>query len=95
VEGHKAHPLGGHETVELRFQALARWRSWHRWLGLWLGLVLLLVCLTGSVLLFKNQLLQWLYPQLQVALVTDAALQGRVLDGLDQQQYGFARLPHA
>ncbi len=81
--------------VSSRFRALLRWRSWHRWLGLWLGALLLLICLSGSVLLFKNQLLQWQYPQLKIPLVTDSALQGRVLDMLDQSQYGFARLPHA
>lgn len=73
---------------------LLRSRFWHRLLGLWLGAVLLLVCLTGSILLFKNPLLQWLYPQLNVVLVDDPQLQGRVLDSLDQSQYGFARLPH-
>ncbi len=73
---------------------LLRSRFWHRLLGLWLGVVLLLVCLTGSILLFKNPLLQWLYPQLNVVLVDDPQLQGRVLDHLDQSQYGFARLPN-
>lgn len=73
---------------------LLRSRFWHRLLGLWLGAVLLLVCLTGSILLFKNPLLQWLYPQLQISVVDDPQLQGRVLDSLDQSQYGFARLPH-
>lgn len=78
------------------------WRSrfWHRLLGFWLGAVLLLVCLTGSILLFKNPLLQWLYPQLLLAqtneaLVEDPHLQGLVLDRLDQTQYAFVRLPHA
>ncbi|MDZ7868562.1 MAG: PepSY-associated TM helix domain-containing protein [Rheinheimera sp.] len=52
---------------------LLRSRFWHRLLGLWLGAVLLLVCLTGSILLLKNPLLQWLYPQLQISLVDDRA----------------------
>ena len=72
-----------------------RGRFWHRLLGFWLGIVLLLVCLTGSILLFKNPLLQWLYPQLNLTLVDDPQLQGLVLDRLDQTQYGFVRLPHA
>ena len=72
------------------------WRSrfWHRLLGFWLGAVLLLVCLTGSILLFKNPLLQWLYPQLNITLVDAPQLQGLALDSLDQTQYGFVRLPH-
>lgn len=74
---------------------LLRSRFWHRLLGLWLGMLLLLVCLTGSILLFKNPLLQWLYPQLQISRVDDPQLQGRVLDRLEQSQYGFVRLPHA
>lgn len=74
---------------------LLRSRFWHRLLGLWLGALLLLVCLTGSILLFKNPLLQWLYPQLEISLVDDPQLQGRTLNQLDQSQYGFARLPHA
>lgn len=74
---------------------LLRSRFWHRLLGLWLGAVLLLVCLTGSILLFKNPLLQWLYPQLNLTLVDDPQLQGLVLDRLEQTQYGFVRLPHA
>lgn len=73
---------------------LLRSRFWHRLLGLWLGAVLLLVCLTGSILLFKNPLLQWLYPQLNILFVDDAQFQGRVLNRLDQTQYGFVRLPH-
>lgn len=72
------------------------WRSrfWHRLLGFWLGIVLLLVCLTGSILLFKNPLLQWLYPQLNITLVDDPQLQGLALDSLDQTKYDFVRLPH-
>lgn len=77
------------------FISLWRGRFWHRLLGFWLGAVLLLVCLTGSILLFKNPLLQWLYPQLNISLVDDPQLQGMVLDRLDQRLYGFVRLPHA
>lgn len=77
------------------FISLWRGRFWHRLLGFWLGAVLLLVCLTGSILLFKNPLLQWLYPQLNISLVDDPQLQGMALDRLDQRRYGFVRLPHA
>lgn len=72
---------------------LLRSRFWHRLLGFWLGAVLLLVCLTGSILLFKNPLLQQLYPQLNIPLVTDLQLQGMALDRLDQTQYNLVRLP--
>lgn len=67
-------------------------RLWHRMLGFWLGAMLLLVCLTGSILLFKNPLLQWMYPQLNIPLVNDPQLQGKVPDSIDQQLYGFVRL---
>lgn len=36
----------------------------HKWLGLVLSLWLLLITLTGTVLLYKNDLLEWQYPQL-------------------------------
>ncbi|MCT6698648.1 PepSY-associated TM helix domain-containing protein [Rheinheimera sp. 4Y26] len=65
----------------------------HRQLGLWLGFILLLLCASGSILLFKNPLLQWQYPQLDTPLVTDLALLGRSLDQLTQQDYAFVRLP--
>lgn len=37
----------------------------HKWLGLVLSLWLLLITFTGTALLFKNDLLQWQYPQLE------------------------------
>ncbi|MCT6700374.1 PepSY-associated TM helix domain-containing protein [Rheinheimera sp. 4Y26] len=76
------------------YVSVGRGRFWHRLLGFWLGAVLLLVCLTGSILLFKNPLLQWLYPQLNISLVDDPQLQGLALDSLDQRQYAFVRLPN-
>ncbi len=76
------------------YVSVGRGRFWHRLLGFWLGTVLLLVCLTGSILLFKNPLLQLLYPQLNISLVDDPQLQGLALDSLEQRQYAFVRLPN-
>lgn len=64
----------------------------HRFFGLILALWLVPASLTGSVLLYKNVLLQWLYPQLQQPLVTDLATWGKVLDALPQTDYNFVRL---
>ncbi|MFC4653440.1 PepSY-associated TM helix domain-containing protein [Rheinheimera marina] len=68
-------------------------RYWHRQLGLWFGLVLMLVSVSGAILLYKNPLLQWQYPQLQLPYQSDLAVWGKVLDQLPQQEYGFARIP--
>lgn len=43
-------------------------RFLHRWLGLSVGLVLSLVCLSGALLLHKSSLLPLIYPQLGSAL---------------------------
>ncbi|MBU1620729.1 MAG: PepSY domain-containing protein [Gammaproteobacteria bacterium] len=64
----------------------------HRFFGLILALWLVPASLTGAVLLYKNLLLQWLYPQLQQPLVTDLAIWGKVLDALPQRDYRFVRL---
>lgn len=67
----------------------------HRFFGLILALWLVPASLTGAVLLYKNELLQWLYPQLQQPLVTDLARWGKVLDTLPQTDYNFVRLARA
>ncbi|MCA1929330.1 PepSY domain-containing protein [Rheinheimera sp.] len=67
----------------------------HRFFGLILALWLVPASLTGAVLLYKNSLLQWFYPQLQQPLVTDLAIWGKVLDALPQTDYNFARLATA
>lgn len=64
----------------------------HRVFGLILALWLVPASLTGAVLLYKNSLLQWLYPQLQQPLSTDLATWGKVLDSLPQTDYNFVRL---
>lgn len=66
----------------------------HRVFGLILALWLVPASLTGAVLLYKNSLLQWLYPQLQQPLITDLATWGKVLDALPQADYNFVRLAH-
>jgi len=64
----------------------------HRFFGLILALWLVPASLTGAVLLYKNELLQYLYPQLQQPLVRDLAVWGKVLDTLPQTDYNFVRL---
>lgn len=64
--------------------------QWHRWLGLTLSLWLLLMAVSGSLLLYKNDLLQLFYPQLNLAQpvgTTDAATV------LDQFNNGYALMP--
>ncbi|WP_337880345.1 PepSY domain-containing protein [Rheinheimera sp.] len=68
-------------------------RTWHRQLGLWFGLLLVLMAVTGGILLYKNSLLQWHYPQLQLPYQPDLKVWGQVLDQLPQQDYGYARIP--
>ena len=66
--------------------------QWHRWLGLTLSLWLLLMAVSGSLLLYKNDLLQIFYPQLNLAQpveTTDAAA------ALDQFDNGYALMPTA
>ncbi|WP_196139788.1 PepSY domain-containing protein [Aliikangiella sp. G2MR2-5] len=45
-------------------------RSLHRWLGLTVGLVFSLVCLSGSLLLHKSSLFPLIYPDLEVGIVS-------------------------
>lgn len=44
----------------------------HRWLGLALSLWLFLISLTGTLLLFKNDLLQLTYPELKPAVISNS-----------------------
>ncbi len=45
-----------------------KWRFLHRWLGLSVGLVFSIVCLSGSLLLHKSNLMGLLHPELKSAL---------------------------
>lgn len=42
----------------------AFWKTLHRWLGFSLGLIYLLLGLSGTALLFKDEILAWQYPAL-------------------------------
>lgn len=71
-------------------------RQWmgrlHRWLGILVSLWLVLVALTGTFLLYKTDLLQWQYPQLQLEELPSTATAGAVFDRYDT---GYAYLPRA
>lgn len=62
----------------------------HRWLGLFFGLWLVLVALTGTLLLYKVELLQWSYPQLKLQQIPTQATAAEVFD---RYQEGYAYLP--
>ncbi|WP_157980989.1 PepSY-associated TM helix domain-containing protein [Idiomarina tyrosinivorans] len=64
----------------------------HRWLGLLLALWLALMAVTGGALLFKTSLLQWQYPQLQLAEVPTVEQAAKVFD---QQSGSYAYFPDA
>lgn len=66
----------------------------HRWLGLSLGLWLLLVSASGSLLLYHDELLRWQYPQLAGAEWRPASHYGPLLDRLQAEGSGrYLRLP--
>ncbi|MDN7125620.1 PepSY-associated TM helix domain-containing protein [Pseudidiomarina terrestris] len=64
----------------------------HKWLGLTLSLWVVLVSLTGTLLLYKTELLQLQYPELRLAEVPSTADAARVFDRF---QAGYAYLPRA
>jgi len=53
----------------------------------------MLVSVSGSILLYKQPLLQWSYPQLQIPFQADLMVWARVLDAREQQEYNLARMP--
>ncbi len=53
-----------------RFRLRTLWLKAHRWLGLTVGLLLVLIGLTGSVLVFDHAIDEWLNPEL---LLTDGS----------------------
>ncbi|MET1255520.1 PepSY-associated TM helix domain-containing protein [Aliikangiella maris] len=65
-------------------------RQLHRWLGFSIGLVLSLVCLSGSILLHKQNLLPLVYPELAQAIkqpVKTAAIDPLLVEQLIASQY--------
>jgi len=66
--------------------------QWHRWLGLTLSLWLLLMAVSGSLLLYKNDLLQIFYPQLNLAQPVEMTTAAAILD---QFNNGYALMPTA
>lgn len=70
-------------------------RTLHRYLGWLLGIWLLLISLSGAVLLFKNDLLRWQYPQLQnLQLPAQISHWGPLLNQLQQQpDFRYVKYP--
>lgn len=70
-------------------------RTLHRYLGWLIGIWLLLISLSGAVLLFKNDLLRWQYPQLQnLPLPSDISQWGLLLNQLQQQpDFRYVKYP--
>ncbi|RUO59952.1 PepSY domain-containing protein [Pseudidiomarina marina] len=62
----------------------------HRWLGLFFGIWLVLVALTGTLLLYKVELLQWRYPQLQLEQLPTEQTAAGVFDRYNE---GYAYMP--
>lgn len=60
----------------------------HKWLGLALSLWLLLIALTGTLLLFKTELLQLTYPQLNLPAIPSQEQAAKVFDQ-HTANYGF------
>ncbi|WP_258239740.1 PepSY-associated TM helix domain-containing protein [Pseudidiomarina homiensis] len=64
----------------------------HKWLGLTLALWMVLVALTGTLLLYKTELLQLQYPQLRNTIMPSIAEAATVYDRFSA---GYAFLPRA
>ena len=64
--------------------------QWHRWLGLVLSGWVLLMAVTGSMLLFKNQWLMWQYPSLRLDNPVSQATSATIAD---RYTAGYAYLP--
>lgn len=73
-------------------QKLPTLTQWHRWLGLTLSLWLLLMAVSGSILLYKNEFLSWQYPQLQLP---QPLTQTEVARIANEHHSGYALMPRA
>jgi Uncharacterized iron-regulated membrane protein len=62
----------------------------HRWFGLFFGIWLVLVALTGTLLLFKVELLQWSYPQLRLNQLPTEQTAAQVFNRYTE---GYAYMP--
>lgn len=69
----------------------------HRYLSWALGIWLVLLSISGAVLLYKNPLLRWQYPQLQhIQPVADISHWGPLLNQLQQDaQFRYVKFPAA
>ena len=69
----------------------------HRYLSWAVGLWLVLLCVSGAVLLYKNPLLRWQYPQLQhIQPAADISHWGPLLNRLQQDaQFRYVKFPAA
>lgn len=69
----------------------------HRYLSWLIGIWLVLLCVSGAVLLYKNPLLRWQYPQLQhIQPVADISSWGPLLNQLQQDpQFRYVKFPEA
>lgn len=64
----------------------------HRWFGLFFGIWLVLVALTGTLLLYKVELLQFSYPQLQLTQLPSTQTAAQVFDRYSD---GYAYMPRS
>lgn len=69
----------------------------HRYLSWLLGIWLVSLCVSGAVLLYKNPLLRWQYPQLQqVQAVAEISHWGPLLNQLQQNpEFRYVKFPAA
>lgn len=64
VESGDIVPVGNSAKAPPRVRGRALWTSVHKWLGLALGLIVAIIGVTGSILVFYQELDEWLNPAL-------------------------------
>lgn len=77
-------PIAGNlfNVIDIRNRMKVFWRNIHLYLGLASGLVILVICFTGSVLVFEKEFQQTLYPERYFVKVQNTRLS---LDGVIQK----------
>jgi len=82
---------GSTPSTGSRFRLRTLWLKAHRWLGLTVGLLLVLIGLTGSVLVFDHAIDEWLNPELLLTQGSGSrqSLQA-VIDAAEQSRSGNA-----